>query len=92
MNRILVAIGGAFLLTFGIAPSAKLPAPTAEEKSAAAAKAEKDAAAKSKAAKELGKAQDRLGERYGNSKNKAARSSSRDSTTARDPRNSSGRR
>ena len=61
MKMILAAVAGGFLIGAFGAPYAKLPAPTPEEKAAAAAKAEKDTAAKAKAAKELGQAQDKAG-------------------------------
>jgi hypothetical protein len=59
-----VAILASGLLAAVFAAHARLPAPTAESKAAAAAKAEKDAAAKAKAAQELGKAQDRAAANY----------------------------
>jgi hypothetical protein len=55
---------------------ARLPAPSAEEKAAAAAKAEKDAAGKAKAAKELSGAHDRAAENYRKNKRKSATPSS----------------
>ena len=64
MTRTVAALtAGVLFLAF--AAYAKLPTPTAEEKSAAAAKAEKQAAEKAKAAKALEKAQDRAAGRYG---------------------------
>ncbi|HEX6268540.1 MAG TPA: hypothetical protein VFZ81_16760 [Burkholderiales bacterium] len=67
----IVSILAAGLLVGAFAVShAKLPAPSAEQKAAAAAKAEKDAAAKGKAAELLGRAQDKAAANY--KKNKAA--------------------
>jgi hypothetical protein len=59
MKKILVTLATGLLLGAVASPHAKLPPPTAEEKSAAVAKAEKDSTAKAKAQKELDKAQDR---------------------------------
>jgi hypothetical protein len=67
----IIAILASGLLIGAFAAHAKLPAPTAEQKAAVAAKAEKDAAAKTKAAADLGKAQDRAAANY--KKNKAIR-------------------
>ena len=58
MKKIIAALAGGLLVAAFGASYAKLPAPTPEEKAAAAAKTEKDTAAKAKAAKELGQAQD----------------------------------
>jgi len=109
-----VAAFTAGMLLLAFAAYAKLPAPTVEEKSAAAAKAEKQAAEKAKAAKALEKAQDRAAGRYGKHKGGADHSratrphaeltrqeaqtqmpkpgqANDHSTTARDPKTSSGR-
>lgn len=64
MKRILMALLGGLLIGAFAATHAKLPAPSAEQKAAAAAKAEKDAAAKAKAAEQLGKAQDKAVANY----------------------------
>jgi hypothetical protein len=62
--KIFTALVGSALLGAFSASYAKLPAPTPEEKAAAAARAEKDTAAKAKAAKELGEAQDKAASSY----------------------------
>ena len=64
LRKTLVALLGGLLIGAFAATHAKLPAPTDEQKAAAAAKAEKDAAAKAKAAADLGKAQDRAVANY----------------------------
>ena len=66
----IVSLVAAGLLAGAFAAHATLPAPTPEQKAAAAAKAEKAAAAKAKAAKDVAAAQDRAVANY--KKNKAA--------------------
>ena len=84
--------GAVALAGFTSVPSAKLPAPSPEEKAATAAKAEKDAAGKAKAAKELSGAHDRAAENYRKNKHKSATpSTGADHAKSRAP-DSSGRR
>jgi hypothetical protein len=59
MNKVLAVLAGGLLIGAFAAANAELPAPTAEEKAAAAAKAQKAAAEKAQDAKELARAQDK---------------------------------
>jgi len=64
MKRIIAVPAGALLIGVFAAAYAELPAPTPEQKEAAAAKAKKDAAEKAQAAKEVAQAQDRVVANY----------------------------
>jgi hypothetical protein len=82
MKRILIALVAGVLTGVFAASYAKLPAPTAQEKAAAAAKAEKDTIDKAKAARELAQAQDRAVDNY-KKNNKGKKGSSSAGATAR---------
>jgi hypothetical protein len=64
MRNVLVSLVAGWLIGAVAAAHAELPAPTAEEKAAAAAKSAKDAAAKAEAAKLLESAQDKAVANY----------------------------
>lgn len=64
MKRILSALVAGVLTGVFAASYAKLPAPTAQEKAAAAAKAEKEPPQNAKAARELAQAQDKAVDNY----------------------------
>jgi hypothetical protein len=86
MKKILIAVAGSAMLGALTVPYAKLPAPTPEEKAAAAARAEKETVAKAKTAKELGEAQDKAASSYRKSKSsKPSQSPGADHAHSRPP-------